>query len=108
MSSRFVRWYDHKYGEYKESRTWVKAHVCCGVKTNVVTAVEIHDRNANDSPLLPPLVDATAKNFTMVEVSADKGYLSVNNMEAIAKYGATPFISFKSNSTGSNRNGPLW
>ena len=32
-----------------------------GVKTNVVTAVEIRGRDANDSPLLPPLVRTTAK-----------------------------------------------
>jgi hypothetical protein len=46
----------------------------CGVKTNVVTAVEIHDMNAADAPQLPALVDVTAKNFTIREVSADKGY----------------------------------
>jgi len=107
MSSRFVRWYDHKYGVVKEEHDWVKAHVMCGVKTNVITAVEIHDRNTNDSPILPSLVDATAKNFTLREVSADKGYLAASNMAAIEKHGATPFIAFKSNSKPS-ANGSLW
>jgi hypothetical protein len=51
--------------------------------------------------LLPDLVDATAKHFTRREVSADKGYLSVKNHEAIAGHGATPFIMFKANSVGS-------
>ena len=44
-----------------------------GVKTNVVTAVEIHDRDASDTKLLPPLVETTAKNFKINEVSADEG-----------------------------------
>jgi hypothetical protein len=79
----------------------------CGVKTNVITAVEIHDRNTNDSPILPSLVDATAKNFTLREVSADKGYLAASNMAAIEKHGATPFIAFKSNSKA-GANGALW
>jgi transposase len=98
MSSRMVRWYDQKYGTSQEEHTWVKTHICTGVKTNIITAVEIHDRNANDNPLLPALVDATAKNFTLREVSADKGYLAVSNMDAIQKHGAAPFIAFKSNS----------
>ena len=36
----------------------------------------------------------------MNEVSADKGYSSLDNHEAIAKTGATPFIAFKVNATG--------
>jgi transposase len=100
MTSRFVRWYDTKYGVEKQEHEWVKVHLMCGVKTNVVTAVEIHDRNAADSPQLPSLVNATAKNFTMREVSADKGYSSGANHDSIGKAGAVPFIAFKKNSTG--------
>ena len=37
----------------------------CGVQTNIVTAVEIRDKDASDTKLLPALVDATAKNFTL-------------------------------------------
>ncbi len=54
----------------------------------------------NDCPILPELVKATKENFAMQEVSADKGYLSVENVETIFEVGATPFIAFKSNSTG--------
>lgn len=100
-TSRFVPWYDHKYGVTRQEHDWVKTHMMCGVKTNVVTAVEIHDRDASDTKILPSLVDTTAKNFNLVEVSADKGYSSVKNMNAIAKHGATPYIAFKVSSTGS-------
>ena len=37
-----------------------------------VTAVEIRDKDASDSPLLPALLDTTKKNFAVSEVSADK------------------------------------
>ena len=107
MSSRFDKWFDQKYGKVRQEHTWVKAHVCCGVKTNIITAVEIHDRFTADGPLLPSLVDATARNFTMREVSADKGYLSIKNMEAISAHGAEPFIAFKRNSK-EGAGGPLW
>lgn len=96
--SRFFRWYDHKYGVVKDRRDWVKVHLMCGTKTKIVTAVEIHSRDAADSPLLPPLLDTTRKTFGVSEVSADKGYLSYSNAKAITDAGATPLIAFKKNS----------
>ena len=105
-TSRFVPWFQHKYGETSMCHTWVKCHLMCGVKTNIVTAVEIHDRNASDTKLLPPMVNATAQNFTINEVSADKGYGSLNNVNAVAAVGGTPYIAFKSIHTG--KGGGLW
>jgi transposase len=103
-SSRFHRWYDHKYGVERQQHDWVKAHIMCGVKTNVVTAVEIHGRDASDTKQLPALLEATAKNFTMREVSADKGYGSLSNYACIEAHGATPFIAFKSIHNGNGKN----
>jgi len=51
----------------------------CGTTTNVVTAVEISEKYRNDSPYFKPLLETTARNFQMREVSADKGYDSFNN-----------------------------
>jgi hypothetical protein len=99
-TSRFDRWFDMKYGKTMTDREWVKVHLMCGVKTNTVTAVEILDKHAGDSPLLPPLVNATAKNFTIKEVSADKAYSSQQNLECITRVGAVPYVAFKENATG--------
>jgi transposase len=99
-TSRFVRWFDEKYGVERSGHDWVKVHICTGVKTNVVTAVEVTGRDANDCPLLPGLVGATARNFTVREVSADKGYLSAENVEAVAAVGGTAYIAPKVNTTG--------
>lgn len=99
-TSRFVRWFDHKYGAPRQQHEWVKVHIMCGVRTNIVTAVEIRDKDASDTKLLPEMVDTTAKNFRLVEVSADKGYGSVKNYKAIQRHGATPYIAFKSIHTG--------
>jgi transposase len=105
-TSRFIRWYDHKYGKVRQEHEWVKVHLMCGVATHIVTAVEIRDKDASDTKLLPALVDATAENFKVREVSADKGYGSVSNYKAIASHGAVPYIAFKSIHTG--RAGGLW
>lgn len=105
-TSRFVRWFDHKYGKERQEHDWVKVHAVCGVKTNIVTAIEIREKTAGDMRLLPPLVSATAKNFRISEVSADKGYSSAENLQHITDLGATPYISFKSNATGMR--GGIW
>jgi transposase len=99
-TSRFHRWFDVKYGVVRFEHDWVKAHVMTGVKTNIVTAVEIHDRNASDTKQLPALLATTAKNFVVAEVSADKAYGSIKNINAISDLGAAPYIPFKSIHTG--------
>ena len=97
---RFTQWVAAKYKDPKlmTKRDWVKVHLMCGVKTNIVTAVEITDRYAGDSTYFKPLVDKTAENFTMQEVSADKAYLSAANLQTVVGHNAMPYIPFKSNS----------
>jgi transposase len=101
-SSKFDRWYDEKYGTERSKHTWIKTHLCCGVKTNIVTAVRILERYAADCPQFAPLVNETAKTFTIDEVSGDKAYLSNANLELVEALGGTPFIQFKSNSIESD------
>lgn len=99
-TSRFYQWVDAKYTnpQLMNKREWVKVHLMCGVKTNIVTAVEITSRFAGDSPQFRSLVDTTAKNFVMQEVSADKAYLSAANLQTVVEHAAMPYIPFKSNS----------
>lgn len=78
-----------------ESRDWIKLHLMCGTKTNVVTAVEISEKYRNDSPYFKPLLEATARNFQMREVSADKGYDSFNNRALALMKGAIAYIPFR-------------
>jgi transposase len=102
----YESWFDHKYGAPRRQHSWVKAHVMCGVKTNVVTAVEIHERDAADTKQLPALVATTARHFAISEVSADKAYATVKNADTVANYGGTPFLAFKANATGQGGHGP--
>ncbi len=104
---RFYRHYSAKYGHDQLSRDYVKVHAMFGVKTHVVTAVEVTDRDAHDSPLFRPLLEATNKRFKMREVSADKAYSSRNSLLLVDYLGATPYIPFKSNAKVS-RNSIIW
>ena len=107
-TSTYVRWFDVKYGNNEDWHDWVKMHLMCGVKTHVVTSVEISRATANDSPFYKPLLASTAKaGFNMQEVSADKGYISMKNLQTTLDHGAMPYIPFKSN-TQPDRGSDVW
>ena len=96
------RWFADKWGSgSKQKRAharYLKVHLTCGVKTNVITSAIITDANSHDGQHLPEMVRATDKNFEVREVMADKAYLSGANLRLISDVGATPLIPFKSNS----------
>lgn len=106
-TSTYGRWYDQKYGKQRSDRYWLKAHIMVGVRTNVVTGVEISGPTENDSPFLPGLLKTTQKGFQVAEVSADRAYVGNANFEAIVAAGAAPYIPFKSTNRG-NRGSDLW
>ncbi len=111
-TGQFMRWFDVKYGKEEDRRMWLKVHLMCGVKTNIVTSVEISDGYANDHGYFKPLVEETAASgFKMAEVSADKAYLSGENLLTTLRHKAIPYIPFKSNSKSQTNYGPkstLW
>jgi transposase len=107
-TSRFIKWFDHKYGKEVDIRAWVKAHLVCGVKTNIVTAVELTMGNEHDTKFLPELVMQTAQNFKIKELSGDKAYSSRANLELINELGAVPYIPFRKGTTGRAKNAPTW
>jgi SWIM zinc finger len=45
-TSRFVKWFDEKYGQERSGREWVKAHVMTGTKTNVITTAIVEGPTA--------------------------------------------------------------
>ena len=103
-TSKFERWFDHKWGAERFRHQWIKVHLMCGTKTNIVTAVEIG--NSHDALMLPPLLDTTlGAGFDVAEVSADKGYLSYENVYRVTAAGASPYIALKSNSAMTNPRG---
>jgi transposase len=103
---RFERWYDHKFRNIQIRRIWTKAHIMTGVNTNIITAVEIHGKDANDSGQFRPLLATTAAEFNIREVCADLAYSTHSSLEAVAALNATPLIPFKKNASAAS--GGLW
>lgn len=107
-TTSYVRWFDVKYGNNEDWHDWIKMHVACGVRTHIITGVELTRARTHDAPYFKPLLAQTAKaGFTMQEVSADKGYISGENLQAAVDFGASPYIPFKANVTG-KRGSELW
>jgi transposase len=117
----YLRWNDAKWGNKTRDlfgdgkgyhvgrKDWIKVHITCGVKTNVVTAVEVTDAHANDHNYFKPLVETTAQGFALRQVSADRAYLSNTNLQAVVDNYGMPYIPFKSNSvTNEKRHSKLW
>jgi transposase len=106
-TANFVRWYGVKYGGVEDWHDWIKLHAMVGVCTHVITSVEVSGRSAHDGPYFAPLVNDTARNFQMREVSADKAYTSRANLTLVKGHGAEPFFAFKSNARG-DTTCPIW
>ena len=104
----YDRWFEYKWSKNNVHKAWVKAHLMCGVKTNIVTAVRLTEGTANDAPHLINLVNRTAKNFCIQEVSADKAYSSRTNLQCVNDLGGVPFIPFKKGVTGKPHGYPIW
>jgi len=98
-TSRFVRWFDKKYGIVRQRSEFVKVSIITGVKTNIVTAVRVGGQYSGDSPEFIPMLNDTAKAFTIGEVSADKAYCSYDNFDAVAGHGGTAYIAFMTTAT---------
>lgn len=99
-SCKFDRWYEQKWGRMVSKHSWVKAHAMTGTTTHVVTSVIVDDQCSGDAPQFSPLVRATAKNFTIRQVSGDKAYATVENFQAAEDCGGTGYLAFKTTTSG--------
>ena len=96
-TSRFVRWFNKRWGKETDTREWVKAHLTCGAKTKIVTAVYISGWDAHDTNFFKPLLERTLTHFNPESLAADKAYSSSNNLHLAMLAGVVPYIPFKSN-----------
>ena len=105
-----------KFSEYcvekhktKREHQFLKAHICTGVHTNIISAVKITDEDGADCPMLIPLAQTTHNNgFSISEMSADKAYSSRDNLDYIASIDGKAYIPFKKGSTGKAKGSIEW
>ena len=103
-TNTYARWFDEKYGQEKRCQRWIKLHAQVGTATHVIASVEATESSVGDAPMLAPLlVSSMERGFDVRELSADKAYLSNENLVAIEAAHAVPYIPFKSNSRGTGK-----
>lgn len=110
-TSQFGRWMDFRNGKMRsgEKRKWIKAHLMCGVLTNIVTAVQVTDANAGDAPYFKPLLDTTCQHFEPKKVIGDKAYSSLANFKYADSKRVLLVSPFKKNAKAVHASGdPLW
>lgn len=110
-TSEFGRWVDFRDGKLQsgDKRKWIKAHLMCGVLTNIVTAVEVSEAYAHDAPFFEPLLDTTTQHFAAKQVSGDKAYSSLANFKYADSKGVRLASPFKKNAKPLHASGdPLW
>lgn len=107
-TTKFNDYCREKHGT-RRKHEFIKAHICTGVKTNIICSAQITDENGADSLQFSPLVQQTADNgFSIKELSADMAYSSRKNYEAVAELGGQAYIPFKKGSTGRSIGSALW
>lgn len=107
-TSRFGQYFIEKHRKLKRHK-WVKAHILVGVKTNTVVSAEITEEDKHDQPPFTPMVmDAYNNGFEIRELLADKAYSSRESYGTAKKVGATAYIPFRSNATGTSRGSLIW
>ncbi len=103
-TNTYARWYDEKFGGEKRCQRWIKLHAQVGTATHVIASVEATESSVGDAVMLKPLLASSVeRGFDVRELSADKAYLSNENLVAIEAAHAAPYIPFKSNSKGTGR-----
>ncbi len=110
-SSKYSQYMRVKYHDLKAhtEHEWIKAHICCGVKTNIITAVEITQAYGADSPQFISLAQQTHENgFEVKEMTGDRAYSSRANLACIEELGGTAYIPFKSNARARAGTVRLW
>jgi transposase len=101
----YDRWFDQKHGRLAARHPWIKLHICIGTATHAITALSV--TSAGDSTQMLPLVERTRQHHDVREVSADKAYSTVDNLEKLEACGIQPFIPFKENAA-INPKSPTW
>ena len=98
-------------GKQTKHTLWTKLHIIVGVLSHIVTAARATPGDTGDALMFQPLLDSTARYFTIKDVCADKAYLDRNSIMATHEAGGCLYIPFKVNSGyiyGHNRSARLW
>ena len=104
----FSSWYSLRCKKEIRKRDHLTIHITTGVKSNIVTALNVETELGNDNKIFREHVDKTAKNFDAWEFSGDGKYWCKENCRKVHEVGAKPYFKVWKNWSGRSRGGFHW
>jgi len=96
----FSSWYSIRCQKKIRKRDHLTIHITTGVKSNIVTALNVEIKSGNDNKIFREHVDKTAENFKINEWSGDGRYWCKDNCWKINEVGARPYFKVWKNWAG--------
>ena len=94
----FSTWYSLRCKKRIRRRDHLKTHISVGVKSKIVTSVDIN--KGKDNEIFRKHVDKTSENFKINEWSGDGMYWCKENCRKVSSVGGKPYFKCKSSWNG--------
>ena len=104
----FSSWYSIRCKKEIKRRDHLTIHITTGVKSNVVTALNVEIKSGNDNKIFREHVDKTIKDFKAKEFSGDGRYWCKENCKKVTEVGAKPYFLVWRNWSGKSRGCMPW
>lgn len=104
----FSSWYSIRCQKEITKRDHLTIHITTGVKSNIVTALNVEIKSGKDNEIFREHVDKTIKNFHAEEFSGDGRYWCKDNCKKVVEVGAKPYFKVWKNWGGKSRGCMSW
>jgi len=104
----FSSWYSIRCKKEIKKRDHLTIHITTGVKSTIVTAINVEIKSGNDNKIFREHVDKTAKIFKVNEFSGDGRYWCKANCNKVVEVRAKPYFKVWKNWSGKSRGCMPW
>lgn len=104
----FSSWFSIRCKKEIRRRDHLTVHITTGVKSNIVTALNVEIKSGNDNKIFREHVDKTSENFKVSEFSGDGKYWCKENCRKVIEVGAKPYFKVWKSWAGNSRGCMSW
>ena len=104
----FSSWYSIRCRKEIKKRDHLTIHITTGVKSNIVSALNVETKSGKDNKIFREHVDKTSENFKINEFSGDGKYWCKENCRKVVDVGAKPYFKVWKNWSGKSRGCMPW
>ncbi len=104
----FSSWFSLRCKKEIKKRDNMMIYITIGIKSNVVTALNVELKSGKDNEIFREHIDKTAKNFKCNEFSGDGRYWCKSNCLKVVEVGAKTYFKVWKNLSGKSRGCMPW